>query len=85
VPLGVVLQPFAEQTLQEEPLTLLTTQELLRCSRCRSYVNPNYTFKANSAVCNLCKMAIELPNWYYSVTIYYFFNLLATRQPRTQI
>ena len=30
-------------------------------------MNPNFEFKGNFGICNFCKMANEVPNWYYSV------------------
>eukprot|EP00928_Gymnodinium_smaydae_P018778 TRINITY_DN1715_c0_g3_i1.p1 TRINITY_DN1715_c0_g3~~TRINITY_DN1715_c0_g3_i1.p1 ORF type:complete len:1000 (-),score=177.85 TRINITY_DN1715_c0_g3_i1:161-3085(-) len=60
VPIGVVWQPFAEQATNGHDcaIPLIDRGEAgpLRCSRCRAYVNPFFSWRdgTRDAVCNLC-------------------------------
>ena len=69
MPLGMVVHPFADTSIDEEevPLVYPTTCPF-RCSRCKAYVNPFYSWIDNGAraVCNICKFSGEVPNDYYS-------------------
>ena len=70
VPLGLIIQPLADPSPDEEPVPVTDYGEAgpLRCNRCRGYVNPNWTFVqgGSTGVCNLCKMSNEIPKEYYS-------------------
>ena len=64
LPLGVVVQPFAEAAENEPSVQMVSNQEeepLLRCGRCKAYVNPFWEFNHDAtAVCNLCKFSNTL-------------------------
>ncbi|SCU98423.1 LAFA_0G17788g1_1 [Lachancea sp. 'fantastica'] len=67
LPMGAILQPFAGSSLGEEVPQVDTAKESgpLRCRRCRSYVNPAYTFTFDSkAICNFCKVSTQLSDEY---------------------
>ncbi|CEP62326.1 Sfb3p LALA0_S05e03092g [Lachancea lanzarotensis] len=67
LPMGAVLQPFASTSLDEEVPQVDVTQVggPLRCRRCRSYVNPAYSFTFDSkAICNFCKVSTQLSDEY---------------------
>jgi len=70
IPLGLVIQPLADTTAEEEPVPVTDYGEIgpFRCNRCRAYVNPNWIFtqQGSMAVCNICKMSNEVPKEYYS-------------------
>lgn len=57
-PIGAVVHPFAEPGPQESPIPISNAkkEELIRCSRCSSYVNPSYAFVDGGTKfkCNLC-------------------------------
>lgn len=59
VPLGFILQPFADQLPEEEPVPLATfnDQPPPRCDHCGGYINPWVAWSASgqSWVCNLCE------------------------------
>jgi len=69
VPIAVICQPFAELTEFEEPVPVVDYGEQgpLRCTRCKAYVNPHFTWhtQGKEATCNLCTQRIEVPDEYY--------------------
>eukprot|EP00826_Nyctotherus_ovalis_P006740 TRINITY_DN11624_c0_g3_i5.p2 TRINITY_DN11624_c0_g3~~TRINITY_DN11624_c0_g3_i5.p2 ORF type:complete len:298 (-),score=27.72 TRINITY_DN11624_c0_g3_i5:1675-2568(-) len=58
LPLGAIVQPFAELSEFEVPvpLSIHGADDLLRCVRCGAYVNPNFVFTdaGTNAHCNIC-------------------------------
>ena len=69
IPLGLVVQPFADTSLDEEEVPLVyPTKAPFRCSRCKTYVNPffNWIDNGTKAICNICKFSGEVPNEYFS-------------------
>lgn len=69
VPLGLIIQPLADPSADEEAVPVMDYGEQgpFRCNRCRAYVNPNWIFTQNGsiAVCNICRMNNEVPKEYY--------------------
>ena len=68
IPFGVVVQPLADTTLDEEPVPLMEYPEgPFRCGRCKAYVNSYFNFvdMGKSAICNLCKMSNQVSNEYF--------------------
>ena len=63
--LAVVFTPFAEQTESEEQVPVSDKREvpILRCERCRAFVNPGFVFKDNylKYACNLCEFEGSVP------------------------
>jgi len=72
IPFGIILQPFADPTPDEEtvPVVNYGEQGPFRCTRCRAYVSPHWMWTQGgaSAVCNLCKMTNAVPKEYYCPT-----------------
>lgn len=70
VPIAAICQPFAELTSHEESVPLVDLGESgpFRCTRCRAYANPNFTWCSGGreAVCNFCGQRIDVPTEYYS-------------------
>jgi len=66
VPIAVVCQPFAELTPKEEPVPLIDYGESgpFRCTRCKAYANPHFTWFNNGreAACNFCGHRIQVPD-----------------------
>lgn len=62
---SVVFTPFAEQGETEETIPVSDKREspILRCERCRVFVNPFFQFKDNGQkyVCNLCEFEGSVP------------------------
>jgi protein transport protein SEC24 len=58
IPLGLIVQPFAEPQPGEQPVPLADCSEFgpPRCSHCRGYINPWCRFQdgGQKFVCNLC-------------------------------
>lgn len=71
IPLGIILQPFADCTQDEEAVPTIDYGDLgpFRCSRCRGYINPHWTWTQNGSngVCNLCKMSNNVPKEFFSI------------------
>jgi len=72
VPIAAICQPFAELTPLEESVPLIDFGESgpLRCTRCKAYVNPHFSWQnqGREAVCNLCGHRIDVPDEYYCGT-----------------
>lgn len=69
VPMAVFCQPFAAQTAEEEPVPIVDRGEFgpLRCTRCKAYVCPHFTWhsQGKEACCCLCRQRIEVPHQYF--------------------
>jgi protein transport protein SEC24 len=68
--MGAILNPLADldQTdiPNQVPLIDYTANEIVRCNRCRAYVNPHVKFinMGKDFVCNFCGFTNEVPRWY---------------------
>lgn len=73
LPLGLIVQPFAEQRYDEEPVQLVDFGENgpVRCHRCRGYINSGVKFVEGGRrwTCNLC----DFPNegWFSKTPWFY--------------
>ncbi|KAH7279438.1 hypothetical protein KP509_37G019900 [Ceratopteris richardii] len=68
LPLGAVSHPLAEAPLNEEvPVIDFGSSGIIRCRRCRTYINPFAVFTDNGRrwKCNLCNLNNEVPSDYY--------------------
>lgn len=69
VPFACVCTPLADPGPAEEPVPVidLGTDGPIRCTRCRSYINPFVTWldDGNKWTCNLCGQSNATPAWYY--------------------
>ncbi|XP_020091801.1 protein transport protein Sec24-like At3g07100 isoform X2 [Ananas comosus] len=68
LPLGAVVTPLAEVPEGEEvPIVNFGTAGVVRCRRCRTYINPYVTFTdaGRKWRCNLCSLLNDVPAEYY--------------------
>ncbi|KAI9144636.1 Sec23/Sec24 trunk domain-containing protein [Paraphysoderma sedebokerense] len=63
VPLGLIISPFRTLNPGEEEVPVISTQTIVRCRRCRTYINPYVQFMDQGArwKCNLCYLVNEVP------------------------
>lgn len=71
LPFGAVLQPLAPPRLPGEtavPVVAFGNGGVVRCRRCRTYINPFVAWLDGGRrwKCNLCYLANEVPQEYYS-------------------
>ncbi|KAL3517621.1 hypothetical protein ACH5RR_020210 [Cinchona calisaya] len=69
LPLGAVVCPLAEAPEGEEvPIVNFVTTGIIRCKRCRTYVNPYVTFTDHGRKwrCNICSLLNDVPGEYYA-------------------
>lgn len=69
LPLGAVVCPLAESSDGEEvPIISFAPASVVRCRRCRTYVNPYVTFTeaGRKFRCNVCTLPNDVPSEYYA-------------------
>ncbi|KAI3773054.1 hypothetical protein L6452_04252 [Arctium lappa] len=69
LPLGAVVCPLAEAPEGEEvPIVNFATTGIVRCRRCRTYVNPYVTFTDSGRKwrCNICALLNDVQNDYFA-------------------
>ncbi|XP_014495797.1 protein transport protein Sec24-like At3g07100 isoform X2 [Vigna radiata var. radiata] len=69
LPLGAVVSPLAEPPDGEEvPIVNFAPASVVRCRRCRTYVNPYMTFTeaGRKFRCNVCTLLNDVPSEYYA-------------------
>ncbi|KAJ4886041.1 Protein transport protein Sec24-like [Raphanus sativus] len=69
LPLGAVVCPLAEAPEGEEvPLVDFGSSGIIRCRRCRTYVNPyvEFTDSGRKWRCNICSLLNDVPGEYFS-------------------
>ncbi|XP_059670933.1 protein transport protein SEC24 A [Cornus florida] len=69
LPLGAVVCPLAEAPEGEEvPIVNFATTGIIRCRRCRTYVNPYVTFTDGGRKwrCNICALLNDVPGDYFA-------------------
>ncbi|MFS7941472.1 putative Zinc finger, Sec23/Sec24-type, sec23/Sec24, trunk domain, sec23/Sec24, helical [Helianthus anomalus] len=69
LPLGAVVCPLAEAPEGEEvPVVNFATTGIVRCRRCRTYVNPYVTFTDGGRKwrCNICALLNDVQNDYFA-------------------
>ena len=68
IPFAILVQPFAMQHPDEEPIHVVDYGEVgpLRCERCKAYVNPFFRFieHGRRVVCNMCQHVNEVSQDY---------------------
>ncbi|XP_077243526.1 protein transport protein SEC24 A-like [Tasmannia lanceolata] len=70
LPLGAVVHPLAEASDGEEvPIVNFGPTGIIRCRRCRTYVNPYVTFTDGGRKwrCNICALLNDVPGDYFSL------------------
>eukprot|EP00922_Rhytidocystis_sp_ex-Travisia-forbesii_P027727 GHVS01040709.1.p1 GENE.GHVS01040709.1~~GHVS01040709.1.p1 ORF type:complete len:859 (+),score=127.23 GHVS01040709.1:243-2579(+) len=69
LPIGVVVQPLCPPPVgcAEVPSVNFGNSMVVRCKRCRSYVNPFVQWEANGRrwLCNMCEYVNDTPQFYY--------------------
>lgn len=69
LPLGAVVCPLAESPDGDEvPIISFAPASVVRCRRCRTYVNPYVTFTeaGRKFRCNVCTLLNDVPSEYYA-------------------
>ena len=70
LPLGAVIQPLAKTAPDDEPVPIVNfgSSGIVRCRRCRSYVNFSCEFKDGGRrwLCSMCNHNNECPSDYFS-------------------
>lgn len=69
LPLGVIVHPMADEARgRSVPVVQLSNAGIVRCRRCRTYMNPfiQWTDSGRRFKCNVCAMLNELPGEYFS-------------------
>eukprot|EP00198_Chlamydomonas_reinhardtii_P012637 XP_001701974.1 COP-II coat subunit [Chlamydomonas reinhardtii] len=69
LPLGVVVHPMADEFYgRQVPVVQLSSAGIVRCRRCRTYMNPfiQWTDAGRRFKCNVCAMLNEIPVEYFS-------------------
>ncbi|KAI3968188.1 hypothetical protein MKX01_018491 [Papaver californicum] len=69
LPLGAVVHPLAESAEGEEvPTVNLGPSGIVRCRKCRTYVNPYVLFSEGGRKwrCNICNLLNEVPGEYFA-------------------
>ncbi|XP_051118622.1 protein transport protein Sec24-like At3g07100 [Andrographis paniculata] len=69
LPVGAVVCPLAEFPFGEEvPVINFATTGIIRCRRCRTYVNPYITFTDSGRKwkCNICSLLNDVPGDYFA-------------------
>ncbi|KAL0458191.1 UNVERIFIED_CONTAM: protein transport protein Sec24-like [Sesamum latifolium] len=69
LPLGAIVCPLAEPLAGEEvPIVNFVTTGIIRCKRCRTYVNPFVSFTDNGRKwkCNICSILNDVPGDYFA-------------------
>ncbi|KAI8824176.1 uncharacterized protein EV422DRAFT_493298 [Fimicolochytrium jonesii] len=66
IPLGLLVTPYRHLLDGEEPVPLINPVQIVRCRRCRSYINPWVQFvdQGSRWKCNLCFLTNEVPSFF---------------------
>lgn len=69
IPFGCIIHPMAKSTSKEDriPVVNFGASGIIRCRRCRAYINPFVVFCDNGRRwrCNLCGLPNDVPSDYY--------------------
>lgn len=67
IPLGMIIQPFARQHPREPPIPLIDSSSIIRCTRCRSFLNPycRFTRGGRNFECSICGVSNEVNEAYF--------------------
>ncbi|KAG7024040.1 Protein transport protein Sec24-like protein, partial [Cucurbita argyrosperma subsp. argyrosperma] len=69
LPLGAIVCPLAEAPIGEEvPVVNFASTGVIRCRRCRTYINPYATFTdaGRKWRCNICSLLNDVPGDYFA-------------------
>jgi len=67
LPVGAIIQPMARVGNAEVPVVNFGSTGVVRCRRCRTYINPFVAFLDGGRRwrCNVCSLVNDVPNEYY--------------------
>ncbi|PKA51992.1 Protein transport protein Sec24-like [Apostasia shenzhenica] len=67
LPLGIVVHPLAELSEEVVPIVNFGSAGIVRCRRCRTYINPYVTFTdaGRKWRCNVCALINDVPGEYF--------------------
>ncbi|KAL6763866.1 COP-II coat subunit [Haematococcus lacustris] len=69
LPLGAIVQPMADESKgRQVPVVSLGSAGIIRCKRCRTYMNPfmTWTDGGRKYKCNVCHVHNDIPGEYFS-------------------
>ncbi|GFH07061.1 COP-II coat subunit [Haematococcus lacustris] len=69
LPLGAIVQPMADESKgRQVPVVSLGSAGIIRCKRCRTYMNPfmTWTDGGRKYKCNVCHVHNDIPGGYFS-------------------
>ncbi|KAJ3118535.1 COPII subunit [Phlyctochytrium bullatum] len=66
LPFGLLITPYRHQLPGEEPVPVINPPQIVRCRRCRTYINPWVQFVEQGTrwKCNMCFLTNEVPNFF---------------------
>lgn len=66
LPLGIIVQPLSS-TARPVPVSHTDASEIVRCKRCRTYINPfiTWTDGGRRFSCNVCEQVNDVPSDYF--------------------
>ncbi|KAJ3166384.1 COPII subunit [Geranomyces variabilis] len=66
IPLGLLVTPYRHILAGEDPVPLINPPQIVRCRRCRTYINPWVQFVEQGSrwKCNLCFLTNEVPTFF---------------------
>ncbi|KAI9350074.1 hypothetical protein DFJ73DRAFT_625330 [Zopfochytrium polystomum] len=66
IPFGLIVTPYRHILPGEEPVPIISSPQIVRCRRCRAYINPWVQFVEQGTrwKCNMCYLTNEVPGFY---------------------
>ncbi|KAI8911333.1 Sec23/Sec24 trunk domain-containing protein, partial [Powellomyces hirtus] len=66
IPFGLLVTPYRHILAGEDPVPLINPPQIVRCRRCRTYINPWVQFVEQGSrwKCNLCFLTNEVPTFF---------------------
>ncbi|KAI8854513.1 hypothetical protein BC829DRAFT_424511 [Chytridium lagenaria] len=66
LPFGLLITPYRHLLPGEEPVPVINPPQIVRCRRCRTYINPWVQFVEQGTrwKCNMCFLTNEVPNFF---------------------
>ncbi|KAH9526477.1 Protein transport protein Sec24C [Dermatophagoides farinae] len=68
IPFGMLIKPFDEQEVDRKIYVPISPSEIVRCNRCKAYMNPYNRFidGGRRFQCSLCHHVTEVPQTYFA-------------------
>ncbi|KAJ3410439.1 COPII subunit, partial [Chytridiales sp. JEL 0842] len=66
IPFGLIVTPYRHLLAGEEPVPVINPPQIVRCRRCRTYINPWVQFVEQGTrwKCNMCFLTNEVPSFF---------------------